>query len=411
MYRSVLVTKAVKVNYPELWQELKYNPHYQALGGQCAQQTLKSVVESFKSYNALLKDFWRGKISHQPRMPNYRTKGGLAPLAFPAQPLKFDLETGKVRLTLSSQLKDDAKKHLGLTEIWINGCTGVSVQQIAEVRILPRNGELYGEYVYKKEPRAAQVDPTQALGIDPGLNNWLTCVSTVGTSFIIDGLKVKSLNQYYNKRVANLKKGKPQGFWNNELAAITERRNRQMRDAVNKGARWVINHCLLSGIGTIVFGWNKGTKNSLNLGSKTNQKFVQVPTARLKIRIEQLCQEYGIRFIETEESYTSKASFLDNDFLPTFGEKPVRVASALPKRWKPSGSRVRRGLYQTANQQTINADCNGAANILRKVATQSGINLVKVGRGVLTLPARIYIWSTKRIKRREAVLSPPAVTV
>jgi IS605 OrfB family transposase len=90
-----------------------------------------------------------------------------------------------------------------------------------------------------------------------------------------------------------------------------------MRDAVNKTARLIINHCLKDGIGTVVFGWNKGQKQSIKLGNKTNQKFVQIPTAKLKERIEQLCNLYGLQFVETEESYTSKASFLDDDILPT----------------------------------------------------------------------------------------------
>ncbi len=102
-----------------------------------------------------------------------------------------------------------------------------------------------------------------------------------------------------------LKEKKPQGFWSLKLAAITETRNRQMRDAVNKAARLVINHCLEYRIGTIVLGWNQGSKDGIELGKKNNQSFVQVPTARLKERISQLCKQYGIEFVETEESYTS----------------------------------------------------------------------------------------------------------
>ena len=90
-----------------------------------------------------------------------------------------------------------------------------------------------------------------------------------------------------------------------------------MPDAVNKAARKVIQHCLNNQIGTVVFGWNKEQKDSANMGKKTNQKFVQIPTGRLKDRIAQLCKQHGIKFVETEESYSSKASFVDNDFLPT----------------------------------------------------------------------------------------------
>ncbi|WP_373543655.1 IS200/IS605 family accessory protein TnpB-related protein [Chamaesiphon sp.] len=135
----------------------------------------------------------------------------------------------------------------------------------------------------------------------------------------------------------------------------TEKRNRQVRDAVNKAARLIINHCLDNQIKTIVFGWNKGQKDSANMGAKTNQKFVQIPTGRLKDRIAQLAETYGIKFVETEESYTSKASFVDLDVLPTIGAKPDG--------WQQSGKRVKRGLYRTANNQYINADCNGLCRL------------------------------------------------
>lgn len=196
---------------------------------------------------------------------------------------------------------------------------------IREVRILPRNGCFYAEFVYKSLSVQVAVDHQKALGVDHGIDNWLTCVSNLGTSFIIDGRHLKSINQWYNKRVATLMEGKYNGFWSHQLARLTEKRNRQMRDAVNKAARLVINHCIENGIGVIVFGWNKKQKDSANMGKKTNQKFVQIPTARLKNRIAQLCEQQGIQFVETEESYTSKASFVDRDFLPTIGEKPSGV--------------------------------------------------------------------------------------
>jgi lycopene cyclase CruP len=147
----------------------------------------------------------------------------------------------------------------------------------------------------------------------------------------------------------------------------------------------VINHCINNQIGTLVFGWNKRQKDSANMGAKTNQKFVRIPTAKLKDRIAQLCEQYGVNFVETEESYTSKASFIDSDPLPAFGEKP--------KGWKESGKRVKRGLYRTANNWYINSDCNGAANIIRKVATTLGLSLSGVGRGALTTPLRVRIWT------------------
>jgi IS605 OrfB family transposase len=257
------------------------------------------------------------------------------------------------------------------------------------VRILPRNGCFSAEFVYKLHQTQFDVDYSRAIGIDPGLDNWLTCVSNLGTSFIVDGKHIKSLNRWYNKQIATIKEGKPQGFWSKKLASITEKRNRQMRDAVNKAARIVINHCSENKIGTVVFGWNKGQRQEINLGSKTNQKFVQIPTARLKNRIEQLCEQYGLRFVATEESYTSKASFLDNDFLPTIGEKPDG--------WKETGKRVKRGLYRTGLQNWyINADCNAAGNVLRKVSTTFGLSRDGVSRGALTRPTRIKLWVTAK---------------
>lgn len=163
-----------------------------------------------------------------------------------------------------------------------------------------------------------------------------------------------------------------------------------MRDGINKAAKIVINHCLENEIGTIVFGWNKGNKTQIELGKKNNSEFVIIPTARLKDRIEQLCSQYGLRFVETEESYTSKSSFLDGDYLPKYGEKP--------QDWKPRGKRTKRGLYRTASDWYINADANGAANAIRKVSMTLGDNLSEVSRAILTSPHRIKLWSVNKIK-------------
>ena len=404
-YRSEFRTKAVKAPYVHLCSVMRENPHYQVLGGQCAQQTLKGVSESFSSFNKLLQSFFKGEVD-KPRMPGYRTKRGLAPITFPAQALKFNLETGECRIPISQENGASLQEHFGLSELWLNGCYGIRPEQIVELRILPRNNEFYAEYVYKHGNEGTTCElalaPGHLLAIDPGLNNWLTCVSTRGKSFILDGRKLKSINQNYNRRVASLKEGKPSGYWDFELARIAEKRNRQVRDAINKAARFVISHCMANQIGHIVFGWNQGNKEGLNIGTKNNQEFVQIPTARLKNRLKQLCEQYGIQFTETEESYTSKASFLDNDFLPTYGgEKPAS--------WKPSGRRITRGQYKTADGTVINADCNGAANILRKVSAQLGIVLTESVRAALTLPKRYDVFSSLKKsyrKRSVAVLQP-----
>jgi len=297
-------------------------------------------------------------------------------------------------------LGSKVKAWFGLDAFYLPMPSNLDFKAIREVRILPRNRCFYLELVYKTETVQADVDPNRALGIDHGLNNWLTGISNVGTSFRVDGLHLKSLNQFHNKQVATVKENQPQGFWSHRLAAITEKRNRQVRDAVNKAARQVINHCLENRIGTVVFGWNRGQKDGANMGAKTNQKFVQIPTSRLKERIAQLCEQHGIRFVETEESHTSKASCVDDDFLPTIGEKP--------EGWKESGKRVKRGLYRTQNNQYINADCNGAANILRKVAATLGLCLEGVSRGALLTPLKVRLWTLQETVNLSVEVAPHA---
>jgi len=352
----------------DLINELKRNPHYGALCAQAAQQVCGAVGESIKSYKGLIKLFREGGLEYRPKLINYREKDGLHLIAYPKQALGKKLVDGQIVIPLGQKVQ----AWFGLKNFKLPMPSNLEYSEIREIRILPRNGCVYAEFVYKVQSIEVALDSYLALGIDPGLSNWLTCVSNAGTSIIVDGLHLKSLNRWYNKQVSTLKDGKPQGFWSKRLAAITEKRNRQMRDAVNKAARQVINHCLENQIGTVVFGWNKGQKDSANMGAKTNQKFVQIPTARLKDRIAQLCEQYGIQFIETEESYTSKASFVDADLLPTFGAKP--------EGWKESGKRTKRGLYRTAQNWYINADCNGAANILRKVSMALGLDLSQVSR-------------------------------
>lgn len=384
-YARQIYFKAYRyVGKSELLEELKHNIHFKAMYSQAAQQTCLSVLEAFKSFKELNKLFRNGELTYKPKPPKYR-KVGLYTVSYPLQALKC--EEGNIRIPLGKKVK----AWFGIDSFPLKLPSNLRFEQIRELRILPRNRCFYAEFVYKVNNIHVNLDPQNALGIDPGLGNWLTCVSNVGTSFIIDGKHLKSLNRWYNKKVSTIKEGKPQGFWSKKLAHLTERRNRQVRDAVNKAARLIINHCLENNIGTVVFGWNPEQKQEANLGKKTNQKWVQIPTAKLKERISQLCKQYGISFGETEESYTSQSSYVDGDLIPRYGEKPDN--------WKPSGKRVKRGLYRTAFNWYINADANAAANILRKVSTTLSLDLSGVSRVCLTTPQRLFLWSAKRILR------------
>ena len=208
----------------------------------------------------------------------------------------------------------------------------------------------------------------------------------------MDGRRLKAENQGWNRLVSRLKsaltKGKEstKGMTSKRIQALTHNRNCFMRDALNKAARWVIDFCKQHHIDPMIYGRNKRQKDGIKLGGKNNQAFVQIPHYKLFDRIEQLGLIYGIRLIETEESYTSQASFFDDDFLPTHGEKP--------ESGKPSGKRVKRGLYQTQDRHLLNADCQGAGNIMRKVSTKLGIDLSGVSRGAVAAPFKVKLTPT-----------------
>jgi len=262
------------------------NLHYKAFYSDTAQQILTTVAESFKSYIGLLKGMGKGTVTQRPRLPNYR-QGGLALVTYTGRSVR--LKDGLLRFPLGSKVK----AWFGLDAFYLPRPTNLDCKAIREYRILPRNGSFYLELVYKSKDVQVEVDQSKALMIDHGMNNWLTCISNVGTSSIIDGRHLKSINQGYNKRVAFLMKGKANGYWSKRLDILTENRNRTMRDDINKAARKVINHCLFNKIGTVVFGGNAGMKNGIDLGNKTNQNFVQIPTGRLKSRILSYANSMG----------------------------------------------------------------------------------------------------------------------
>jgi IS605 OrfB family transposase len=157
------------------------------------------------------------------------------------------------------------------------------------------------------------------------------------------------------------------------------KRNNQVRDYLSKTARYIIDNCLRLEIGTLIVGFNKNWKQEANLGKRNNQNFLQIPHYSLREKLFALCENYGIQYIEQEESYTSKASALDNDFIPTFNPNNTNE-------YKFSGKRVKRGLYQSKEGITINADSNGAWNIGRK-SKHEGFS--QVCSGLLTSPSRI----------------------
>jgi putative transposase len=385
------------ITYPELDKVLKDNPHYKSMAAQSAQQTLKTVGESITSYNGLVQAYYNGEID-RPSLPGYRKKGGLAAVTFPRQALNY--KDGYFCPSISRE----TKLHL-ITDIRLAPPEFIDSDWVREVTIRPSLGELWIDWVIEDAKQPIDVNPNldyaQAWGYDHGGTNWLTGVSTLGKSLIIDGRKLKSMNQGYCRLVAKYKQGKSDFYWDANLDRVQRQRNNQMRDAINKAARFIINRCLADRVGNLVMGWNEGQKNGSDMSRRHNQNFVPIPTGRLIERLKQLCLEYGIILTITEEANTSCASFLDSDTLPKHGEKPVG--------WFASGQRVQRGLYKSAKGFLINADCNGAANIIAKVATQLGVNLAEVGRASLTVPQRYDLFTRLSKSYRKSALRSVAL--
>ena len=355
----------------------------QSLPSTPAQQTLLSVTEAFKSYQKL-RDLWiKGELSSKPKPPSYLKGSKLFKIAYPnSGGQKPKVINGQLQFSLGLTVR----RWFGIDNFVLPVPTNLDTAKVKEWTILPKSGAFYLEASYSVEQTKVFTGINdQAISIDLGTaDNLAACVDTLGNSFLIDARAMKAFNQYWNKQVATRKEGKPQGYWDNWLDRITRKRNHRMRDGVNKAARLIVNHCLKYGIGTLVIGWNEGFKNSANIGRVNNQKFVQMPLGKLKDRLQQLCELYGIQFEITEESYTSKASYLDGDTLPEYGQKPDG--------WTASGKRTKRGLYKSGNKSLINADLNGSANILRKVASKLGIDLDRLGRRSLTTVARVRLW-------------------
>ncbi len=162
----------------------------------------------------------------------------MATVSYPKPALK--LKGNKIRVPLGNT----CKRWFGKNSFLIPIPSNLNFASLKELRLLPRNKCFTQEFIYEKEIVVKpQLNQENVLGIDHGLNNWLTCVSNVGTSLIVDGKQIKSMNRWYNKQISNIKENKTQGFWSNQLAGITQKLNRQMRDGINKAARIVINHC------------------------------------------------------------------------------------------------------------------------------------------------------------------------
>ena len=375
--RQYFFNERKRLSYESNYYLCKSNENYRLLNTDIAQQTMKVVDRSMRSFLGLLKAISIGRCDQKPQLPRYLPKQGYFPLIIPRIRLKegcfavpmsreFKKEHGEVKIQLPERLKD---------------------REIKEVRIHPKYSARWFEieYIYEDEKVEAFVDPNKAIALDLGVDNLCACIDTDGHQFLIDGKRLKNINQWYNKQNAYLQSHKDkQGIkrFTNKQARLYQWRNNCVRDYLNKAARLIINHCIEHQIGKLIVGCNPGIKQKINIGKSNNQNFVQIPFWQLRRKLEALCSRYGIEYLEQEESYTSKASFYDRDEIPVYNADN-------PTKHKFSGRRVKRGLYRTKDKHYCSADINGSANILAKGMHR--LDFQRVSSGFLANPLRISV--------------------
>ena len=370
------------LKYESNYHKIKNCENYKLLNSNMAQQTLKDVNEMFKSFFSLIKLAKQGKYNFKHiRMPNYLPKNGYANLIIGMINIKDD---NILTIPYSYTFK---KKYE--TKIQIKVPKVLEDKKIKEIRIIPKFNARFFEiqYTYEIEEENIKLNTNNTLAIDLGVNNLCTCVTSMGKSFIIDGKKLKSINQFFNKQNAKLQSIKNKQSIKRQTKQqflISRKRKNRVDDYINKTCRYIINYCLANDIGTLVIGYNQSFQQKPRMKyKKDKQIFTQLPFGKIREKLEYLCKRYNINYILQEESYTSKASFFDNDDLPIYNMDN-------PQTYEFSGKRVKRGLYQTKDGYRFNADCNGALNILRK---SSVVDLsVLYGRGELDTPKRIRIF-------------------
>ncbi|CKG66329.1 transposase%2C IS605 OrfB family [Fusobacterium polymorphum] len=375
--RQYYFNKKKYLSYNENYKILKNSENYKKLNSNMAQQILKEVDGSFKSFFGLLKLAKNGQYNGKIKLPNYLAKDGFTTLVIGFVRLKDDM----LIVPYSNSFRKTHK------EIAIKLLPVLKDKKIKEIRIIPKQHSRYFEiqYTYEVKEIQRELNKENGLGIDLGIDNLCTCVTNTGASFLIDGRKLKSINQYYNKINAKLQSIKDkQKIERTTLRQkrITKKRNNRINDYLSKAARIIINYCLNNDIGKLVLGYNEDFQRKSNIGSINNQNFVNIPYGKLRDKLIYLCKLYGIEFKLQEESYTSKASFFDGDKIPIYDKEN-------PQEYIFSGKRIKRGLYQTSTGKIINADCNGALNILRKSKV---VDLsVLYNRGELNTPKRIRV--------------------
>lgn len=364
------------LNYYDLVKILPNTPNlerrinYRLLKAQCSQQTLKCLASAIKGFFKSIKD-WKAnpnKYTGMPKLPRYLPKNGYYPLIYTNQNC-----TIKDRFI---KLEKDIRIEIPMYEKYAE-----RLGHFQQVRILPRQGFCKVEIIYEYTQDSNDLDYSRYAGIDLGLTNIATMVTDFHNPILYSGTRVKACNQWFNKALASAKSlldTNNHRKSSHYIQRIYTHRNNQMDDTMHKISRHVVNLLVKNNVGTLVCGRNKGWKDSIDLGRRNNQQFVQVPHERLISMLKYKCEMAGIHFIETEEAYTSKCDAL--------AREPIGKHDSY------QGSRIRRGLFQSGVGKLVNADVNGALNIMRKVFRDSEDCMARIlDSGRLFLPRKLFV--------------------
>jgi putative transposase len=351
--RQEFINNHFWIRYNTLAGTFKTSENFKSLNAQTAQQILKVLDRSWKSFFKSIKEWSKHpeKFLGRPKLPNYKPKDGQALLVFTNQ--QVSIKYGYLLFPKNLQLQP-IKTRLG------------DDTKLREVRIIPKGVGYVCEIVYKtlneegeinRRWYSRRVNANRIVGIDLGTVNIITMTNNIGLKPIAikdDGTGIKSINQFYNKKRAELQSiyDKQKIKFGTKMAALTEKRNCKIKDAMHKISRYIIDYCKFHNIGTVVIGYNENWKQEAELGRRNNQNFVSIPYYLLTAMVQYKGNEAGITIKLQEESHTSKCSFLDNE--------------SIEHHEKYMGKRIKRGLFRSARGILINADVQGAYNIIRK---------------------------------------------
>ncbi|WP_377480597.1 MAG: transposase [Microcoleus anatoxicus] len=336
------------INYNEMNRLMKYHQAYKALPAKVSQQILMILDKNWKSFFEAVKAYKAdsSKFTGRPKLPKYKDKAkGRNILVYTIQAIS------------TTQLRKGIIKLSG-TELLIK--TQINPEGICQVRLVPKCDSYVIEVIYD-EPESTVSNGNSVASIDLGLDN-LVALTSNQPGFIpllINGRPLKSINQFYNKRKAQLQSQlKGSRKISPRIQRLTRCRHQKVDNYLHHTSRLIVDHLVAKQIGTLVIGKNAQWKTEIDLGKQTNQNFVSIPHPRLIEMLEYKTRLVGIKVIVQEESYTSRANFLNLDPIPVYGKTDKDPVF--------QGKRIKRGLYKTSDGQLINSDVNAAYNILRK---------------------------------------------